>query len=222
MPSEVWIGERASRCGSVDVRPHPSERGRAEPLPNLRIRDRRRYDRFGVCEVSSGSSETVLDEADRGVELAHDLQPAEAREDRVRVRVRAHRDETGGPRVAKRGPRERLAMTRERTTLLDEVRRQVQRDRHAVLDEHGKRDLDEVVGSVVERDHDAVILSRVAHESVDGVVEAHRAGFGQHRHLLVEQRRRKINLTRGTRADAVVEEHHDAPISSVQTVERDG
>ena len=96
--------------------------------------------------------------------------------------------------------------------LVEEARGDVERDGHAVVDEHRQRLVGEVVGAVVEGDRDHRRSRGVGiGEAGEAVVEAdHGAGSGEVRHLLGELRAGEVDLEAAAPADPVVDEHHEA------------
>ena len=104
---------------------------------------------------------------------------------------------------------------------LDEVGRDVDRRRHSVRRQHRQGDVGEVGGPVIEGhgDHGISDRGRVGKPS-QAVGEGHDLRLpGEERHLLLEQRRRQVDLHLGSAPDAVVDEHHQSGLRSPDRVD---
>ena len=168
---------------------------------------------LGIREVERGLAEVLADEIDRTVELGRGLRPRDAIEQPVGVGVRSDVDQSSRARVAQRGPRHRPAARRHRDLPVDEPGGEVQRGRHPVPLEDGNRELGEVGGAVVERDHDRRVgraLAGRGGQLRERTGERHGPSrLGDHRDLLVESRRVEVDLERGAAAHPVVQQDHD-------------
>ena len=96
----------------------------------------------------------LADQLDRAVEFGADLGGVGPVEQGVGVGVRSDGDESGGRSVAQTRPARGRCAPRERFAAVDEVGRRIQRGGDAELDQRRHDDVAEVVGAVVEGDHD--------------------------------------------------------------------
>ena len=137
-----------------------------------------------------------------------DLGLGEPVEQRVVMGVRPDLDQAGRERVGERRPRQRSAAAGERRATFEEVGGDVQRRGHAMLHEHGHREVGEVGGAVVERDRDDGIATRVRiGDAREAVGEGHDVRVsGEKGDLLGEGREREVDLDGTPPTDAVIDQ----------------
>ena len=147
-PQPVQVG----RAGLVDAA--AGEGGGGEPAADLGFGGLRARQRLRVGEVGRRRADVFADQLDRAVEFGADLGGLGPVEQGVGVGVRADRDEPGGGGIAQARPAGRWRTPRKRLAAVDEVGGRVEGRRDAVLDQRRHHHVAEVVGAVVEGDHD--------------------------------------------------------------------
>jgi len=129
------------------------------------------------------------------------------------VSMRADVDETGGQRISERVPRERHTVVGKRATALEEVGRDVERDRHSMALQDRQGNVGEVGRPVVEgHGHERAVGDAPSlGDAGETLSERHDVTLGSEKvHLLVEERSRQVDFDRRTLADAVVNEHDES------------